>query len=154
MNSRAATLQLQKLNAQNDDFVKKTVVEKARSLELDRKCDEARELITQKRRANKDHGGAFASREVTKKTSKAVRAVTRWILRAGWVQRASLGARMRAVTFTHCSADVKQILLLESEKARILLASNKIDQSMRDIRQQINERRMHRIAHDRVFGEV
>lgn len=117
MNSRAATLQLQKLNAQNDDFIKKTVVEKARSLELDRKCDEARELITQKRRANKDHGGAFASREVTKKTSKA-------------------------------------ILLLESEKARILLASNKIDQSMRDIRQQINERRMHRIAHDRVFGEL
>lgn len=47
-----------------------------------------------------------------------------------------------------------QILLLESEKARILLASNKIDQSMRDIRQQVNERRMHRIAHDRVFGEV
>lgn len=73
MNSRAATLQLQKLNAQNDDFIKKMVVEKARSLELDRKCDEARELITQKRRANKDHGGAFASREVTKKTSKAVR---------------------------------------------------------------------------------
>jgi hypothetical protein len=73
MNSRAATLQLQKLNSQNDDFLKKIVVEKGRGLDVERRCDELRELITAKRRANKDHGGAFASREVTKKTSKAVR---------------------------------------------------------------------------------
>ena len=44
--------------------------------------------------------------------------------------------------------------MLESEKARLLLASNKVDGLMRDLRQQINERRMYRLSHDRVFDQV
>jgi hypothetical protein len=50
-----------------------------------------------------------------------------------------------------CSA---QIQLLEAEKARLTLASDKFDMLMQGLRQRINERRLDRLSHNRVFQQV
>jgi hypothetical protein len=45
----------------------------------------------------------------------------------------------------------RQIFLLEQEKQRLLLASDKLDNSMRELRERINNGRMDRMAKNRVF---
>ena len=96
MNGKAATILLQKLNAQNDDFTKKIVLERSRTVDLARKVEELRTVIHGLRRAKKDHGGAFASREVTKKTSKEARCVADVSAAGAWL----MGLCRRAVLWT------------------------------------------------------
>lgn len=47
-----------------------------------------------------------------------------------------------------------QIHLLESEKNRLMIATDRLDDAMRARRLKINEARLHRLSQDRVFSQV
>jgi hypothetical protein len=72
-NPKAATIQLQRLNAQNDDLLKKIAAERQRQQDVERTTAELATHIDKMKRAKKEFGGAFASRDSSRRAQKDVR---------------------------------------------------------------------------------